>query len=101
MKRRELVQRLAALGLGPAPLALLAARPAPYILWRNGWNTNNIGHVPGVLALLRRYIPEARVTLRAHNDLVLRGDIARRAGFADGAVDAGSVSRKVYPGLRD
>lgn len=103
MKRRGLIQGLAALGLaGPAAQALAARRP-PVILWRNGWNTNNIGdigHVPGALALLKRYIPEARVVLWAHNDLVLRGDIARRAGFADGAVDAGTVSRKIYRDLQ-
>lgn len=100
MKRRELIQGLAALGVA---LPALAAGRRPHLLWRNGWNTNNIGdigHVPGALALIRRHIPEARVTLWAHNDLVLRGDIARMGGFEDGKVDAGRISRRVMPGLQ-
>jgi hypothetical protein len=67
-----------------SPAAALAAKAptkgaAPHILWRIAWNTNNIGdigHVPGALALLRRHIPEARVRLWAHQDLVVRGEIA-------------------------
>ncbi|TRW17320.1 polysaccharide pyruvyl transferase family protein [Glacieibacterium frigidum] len=87
---------------------LLGAVPAfgqprrPHILWRNGWNLNNIGdigHVPGALALLKRYVPEARVTLWANNDLVFRGDLAKAAGFDDGTVDAGRIHRRIMPDM--
>jgi hypothetical protein len=73
------------------------------ILWRNAWaivNIGDIGHVPGALALLRHYIPEATVTLWAQQDLVFRDTIARRARFPDGSVDATTVSRKVIPDLK-
>jgi len=48
---------------------------------------------------VRRYIPEARVTLWAHKDLVIRGEIARLGRVADGALDAGTIHRRVFPGL--
>lgn len=38
----------------------------PHVLLRSSWQTVNIGdiaHTPGMVALLRRYVPEARVTL--------------------------------------
>ncbi len=104
LSRRHLLAALCVAGTLPWPaLALAAARPAPVILWRNGWNINNIGdigHVPGALALLRHYLPEARVILWAHNDLVIRGPVAAMGRVADGALDAGTVSRKVYPALQ-
>ncbi|MGN6827037.1 polysaccharide pyruvyl transferase family protein [Paucibacter sp. M5-1] len=102
MKRRDLIHALAALGLTSVPLSSLASAKAPHILWRNAWNTNNIGdigHVPGALALLRRYIPEARITLWVHKDLVIRGEIARLGRVADGALDAGTIHRRVFPDL--
>jgi polysaccharide pyruvyl transferase WcaK-like protein len=42
---------------------------APRIVLRSSWRTRNIGdigHTPGVLALLENYIPEAEVTLWPH-----------------------------------
>lgn len=48
----------------------LAADRAPHIVLRSSWQTINIGdiaHTPGALALLERYLPEARVTLWAAN----------------------------------
>jgi hypothetical protein len=48
-----------------APVALAADTP-PSILLRSGWQTINIGdiaHTPGVLTILKREVPEARVTL--------------------------------------
>jgi polysaccharide pyruvyl transferase WcaK-like protein len=57
--RREWV-----LGAAGAMAARGAARPL--ILLRSGWQTENIGdiaHTPGVLALIRKHIPEARVAL--------------------------------------
>jgi len=107
MHRRDIIQLLGALSTVLSPAAALAAKAgtkgkAPHILWRNAWNTNNIGdigHVPGALALLRRYIPEARVTLWVHKDLVIRGEIARLGRVADGALDAGTIHRRVFPGL--
>lgn len=46
-------------------LAALAARP-PRILLRSSWqsvNIGDIGHTPGALSLLWKYIPEAEITL--------------------------------------
>ncbi len=100
--RRRLLRTLLAAAALPLPALGVAGR-APVILWRNGWNINNIGdigHVPGALALLRHYLPEARVVLWANNDLVIRGRYAQMGRLADGAVDAGTVSRKVYPALQ-
>jgi hypothetical protein len=103
MHRRELLASLAALGItGIPPTSKVQAR-RPNILWRNAWaivNIGDIGHVPGALALLRHYIPEATVTLWAQQDLVFRGTIAQRARFRDGTVDATTVSRKVIPDLK-
>lgn len=103
MNRRELLAGLAALGLTAIPLKAAAGGASVNILWRNGWailNIGDIGHVPGALALLRHYIPEAAITLWAQHDLVFRGSSAERARFPDGVIDAGSVSRKVYPELQ-
>lgn len=103
LRRRLLAALLATCAL-PLPAPSMAGAPRqPVILWRNGWNINNIGdigHVPGALALLRHYVPEARIVLWAHNDLVIRGQYAAMGRLADGAVDAGTVSRKVYPALQ-
>ncbi|MEO7273239.1 MAG: hypothetical protein ABIX28_15580 [Vicinamibacterales bacterium] len=103
MNRRELLASLAALGVGAIPTAAAGQTRPVNILWRNAWaivNIGDIGHVPGALALLRHYIPEAIVTLWAQQDLVFRGAIAQRARFPDGSVDAATVSRKVIPELR-
>lgn len=46
--------------------AFAAAAKAPHILLRSAWQTVNIGdiaHTPGILTLLERYVPEARVSL--------------------------------------
>ncbi|MES3022471.1 MAG: hypothetical protein V4857_12905 [Pseudomonadota bacterium] len=104
LSRRQILMGLLAGGAGALPLSSLAGGARqPVILWRNGWNVNNIGdigHVPGALALLRHYLPEARVILWAHNDLVIRNPIAAMGNLADGALDAGTVSRKIYPQLQ-
>jgi polysaccharide pyruvyl transferase WcaK-like protein len=106
MHRRSFTHAALALGLSATQLPALAAKlkhkKQPVILWRNAWNINNIGdvgHVPGALALLRKYIPEAKIILWAHRDTVFRGEFAQKAKFADGMVDAASVSRKVIPDL--
>lgn len=42
------------------------ASPAPSILWRGSWqsvNIGDIGHTPGALELLQKYLPAAHVTL--------------------------------------
>lgn len=102
--RRTILKGLLGAGAAALPLAALCDSPRqPVILWRNGWNINNIGdigHVPGALALLRHYVPEARIILWAHNDLVIRGRFAELGNLPDGAVDAGTVSRKIYPDLQ-
>jgi hypothetical protein len=103
MDRRELLASLAALGIIGSRTTTRGQKRPLNILWRNAWaivNIGDIGHVPGALALLRHYIPEATVTLWAQQDLVFRDGIARRARFADGSVDAAAVSRKVIPDLK-
>jgi polysaccharide pyruvyl transferase WcaK-like protein len=57
--RRTLLSSLPAAGL-------LAQTRTPRILVRSGWQWENIGdiaHTPGLIALLEKHIPEARVTL--------------------------------------
>lgn len=47
-----------------------SVQKSPHILLRSSWQTVNIGdiaHTPGVLTLLERHIPEAKVTLWASN----------------------------------
>jgi hypothetical protein len=103
LNRRELLARLAALGVAGIPTVASGQTRPLNILWRNAWavvNIGDIGHVPGALALLRHYVPEATVTLWAQQDLVFRGAIARRARFAEASVDATTVSRKVIPDLK-
>jgi hypothetical protein len=103
MHRRELLASLAALGMTAVPTTSTGQARRPNILLRNAWaivNIGDVGHVPGALALLRHYIPEATVTLWAQQDLVFRGTIARRARFPEGSVDATAVSRKIIPDLK-
>lgn len=47
-------------------MALAGRRTAPRILLRSSWqsvNIGDIGHTPGALSLLEKYLPEAEVTL--------------------------------------
>lgn len=47
-------------------MALAGGRPAPKILLRSSWqsvNIGDIGHTPGALSLIEKYLPEAEVTL--------------------------------------
>ncbi|WP_339742322.1 polysaccharide pyruvyl transferase family protein [uncultured Rubinisphaera sp.] len=72
MKRRELLQYsgLAALGLALKSNIASAAQQPPRILLRSSWQTVNIGdiaHTPGVLGILRQYLPEAEITLWPSN----------------------------------
>lgn len=63
--RRQLLEA-AGVGTLAAALTTAAGTPAPRILLRSSWQTVNIGdiaHTPGILALLERHLPEARVTL--------------------------------------
>src|SRR5690349_20236862 len=49
-----------------------AERRAPRILLRSSWqvvNIGDIGHTPGVLALIEKHIPDAEVMLWASPDL--------------------------------
>jgi hypothetical protein len=103
MNRRELLASLAALGVVGIPTTATGQTRPLNILWRNAWaivNIGDIGHVPGALALLRHYIPEATVTLWAQQDLVFGDAIAQRARFPERSVDATTVSRKVIPDLK-
>ena len=99
------VDRRTLLAAAAASFGVAAATAAPVrpvrLLWRNGWNLNNIGdiaHVPGALALIRRYLPDVRVTLWANSDLIFRDELATMARLPAG-LDAGRIHRRVMPDL--
>ncbi len=63
MNRRAFLASIVAAALAPA---LRASQSPRRILLRSSWQTVNIGdigHTPGVLALLREYLPDAEITL--------------------------------------
>ena len=65
MNRRTFLQTAVAGALTGLPAVAGQKRP-PRIVLRSSWQTVNIGdigHSPGVLALIEKYIPEAEVTL--------------------------------------
>jgi hypothetical protein len=87
---------------GLASLASLVSTPAafgqrsrpPHILLRSSWqsvNIGDIGHTPGALALLWKYIPDAEITLwpgrlgHGSRELLLKG--YPRLKIAEGGVD--------------
>ncbi len=64
MNRRSFLHTTLASGLGGASLA--AASRTPRIVLRSSWQTVNIGdigHTPGVLALIEKHLPQAEVAL--------------------------------------
>jgi hypothetical protein len=64
MNRRTFIQTTLAAAL--APLLRAADKRPPRIVLRSSWQTVNIGdigHTPGVLTLLEKYLPEAEVRL--------------------------------------
>lgn len=64
MNRRTFIHATLAAALAPALRA--AGKRPPRIVLRSSWQTVNIGdigHTPGVLALLEKYLPEAEVRL--------------------------------------
>lgn len=64
MKRRDLLRTTVLAGLA-ASLGAVQKRP-PRILLRSSWQTINIGdigHTPGVLAILEKHLPEVEVRL--------------------------------------
>src|SRR5512137_435846 len=68
MNRRAFITTTLATAL--APLLWAADKRPPRILLRSSWQTVNIGdigHTPGVLALLEQYLPEADVRLWPSN----------------------------------
>jgi len=72
----------------PAAPAAVAGKRPPRILLRSSWQVVNIGdiaHTPGVLALLKEYIPEAEVQLWASADL---------------SEEVAAMERKRFPKLR-
>lgn len=65
MNRRAFLQSALALALSAIRASSAPARP-PKIVLRSSWQTVNIGdigHTPGVLALLEKHIPDAEVML--------------------------------------
>ncbi len=66
MKRRKFIATASFLALSGAVRARAASASRPRIVLRSSWQTVNIGdigHTPGVLALIEKHIPEAEVTL--------------------------------------
>jgi polysaccharide pyruvyl transferase WcaK-like protein len=65
MNRRTFVTAALAAAVGSSPRAA-GSKPRPRIVLRSSWQTVNIGdigHSPGVLALLEQHLPEAEVIL--------------------------------------
>ena len=92
MNRRHFCQAAALLPFQRA--GSKAARP-PRILLRSSWqsvNIGDIGHTPGALALLWKYIPEAEITLwpgrlgHGSRELLMKG--YPRLRIAEGSLDA-------------
>lgn len=76
------------------PSVWAQSRRAPRILLRSSWqsvNIGDIGHTPGALAVLWKYIPEAEITLwpgklgHGSRELLMRG--YPRLKIAEGSVD--------------
>lgn len=67
--RRSFLQTTAlVLGTGALPAAAKALQPQKTVLLQCGWalkNIGDIGHTPGTLRFLERYLPEAKVILWA------------------------------------
>ncbi len=66
MDRRTFLNSSFASALASIPAPTNAAGRPPRIVLRSSWQTVNIGdigHTPGVLALIEKYIPQAEVTL--------------------------------------
>ena len=91
MNRRQFSQIAASL---PFYRSAQAARP-PRILLRSSWqsvNIGDIGHTPGALALLYKYIPDAEITLwpgqlgHGSRDLLTKG--YPQLKIAEGTLDA-------------
>jgi hypothetical protein len=83
-----------ALAIAACPTRL-AARRAPRILLRSSWqsvNIGDIGHTPGALNILWKYIPQAQITLwpgklgHGSRELLLRA--FPQLQIAEGSVDA-------------
>lgn len=79
----------------PTLVAARAQAPTRRILLRSSWqsvNIGDIGHTPGVLALLEKYFPEAHVTLwpgkLGHGSRELLGKGYPRVTIAEGTLDA-------------
>ncbi|TWU49583.1 polysaccharide pyruvyl transferase family protein [Rubripirellula reticaptiva] len=72
MRRRTFIHQsgLASLGFAFSSAFAAESNPTPRILLRSSWQTVNIGdiaHTPGVLGLLRTYLPQAEITLWPSN----------------------------------
>jgi len=101
MRRRQFLSGSGLLGL--SALSARAKRP-PIILLRSGWQTINIGdiaHTPGVLAVIERHMPDARVILwpaavdRGVEPMLKRRfpklEVVHGNAAPDGAVDSAAI----------
>jgi hypothetical protein len=97
---------LVASGLGGASRRAAAAGDGPVILLRSGWQTVNIGdvaHTPGVLAVLERNLPGARVILWPARELDRGVESMLQRRFPKLTMVAGEVGaggEPSSPGLR-
>ncbi len=89
----------------PAVIAARAQAPTRRILLRSSWqsvNIGDIGHTPGVLALLEKYFPEAHITLwpgkLGHGSRELLAKGYPRVTIAEGTLDAQNLP--TTPALR-
>ncbi|EIP98495.1 Alginate lyase [Opitutaceae bacterium TAV1] len=83
----------------PVAAATTTVSPAPVILVRSGWQTVNIGdiaHTPGLLTLLRKHIPEARLILWPAD---IRDDVEPllRRQFPDVEIVRGGLDSAGFP----
>jgi hypothetical protein len=100
MNRRDFITSSAAVALAAGVLrsslfAATAAGRAPRILLRSSWqsvNIGDIGHTPGALSLLWKYIPDAEITLwpgeLGHGARELLVKAYPRLKFVEGSLDA-------------
>ncbi|MFO1064571.1 MAG: polysaccharide pyruvyl transferase family protein [Pirellulales bacterium] len=102
LNRRQLLATTgcaAALGCFPLAKTQASASKSPHILLRSSWqsvNIGDIGHTPGALSLIEKYLPDAQVTLwpgeLGHGAKEFLQAAYPRLKIAEGSVKAGKPS---------